>query len=283
MTNQGEEMMLSRRKVLPLLAATLLSFMFCSPTVSAADGSFPKTTVSTDISDIWWNPAESGWGIQFVEEDNVAFATMFVYGTDGKPTWATATLTYVGGGVFSGTLYLTTGPYFGGPFNPAAVTTRPAGTMTFTANTVQSGTLQYSIDGVNVTKSIQRQLLKYETYSGSYVVAVNLTQSACFNPANNGSTTGALAMTVSQSGTTMSMVWEFASSDVCTYSGTYSQSGRMGRFSGPYACTTGEVGTMNFIEMTNRIGMLSGRISGSSTTYGCTYSGRFTGLNPDIP
>jgi hypothetical protein len=246
-----------------------------------------KTAVTTDISDIWWNASESGWGMQLVQEDNIAFATMFIYGADGKPTWVTAQLTFQGSSqgtqIFSGVLYATTGPYYAGAFNPANVTIRPAGNMTFTLLTVGTGQLQYTIDGVAVTKQVIRQTLKADNYNGAYVVATNLTQSGCFNPANNVSGTGAFAISVSQTSTAMSMVWQFATNDVCTYSGTFSQSGKMGRFSGPYSCTTGEIGNMTFFEMTNRIGMLSGRIQGTSTTLGCTYTGRFTGLNPDTP
>jgi hypothetical protein len=242
-----------------------------------------KTSVTTDVSDIWWNPNESGWGMQLVQSDDIVFATVFIYGADGKPTWVTAELTYVGSGVFTGPLYVTTGPYFPGPFNPGNVTVRVAGTMTFTNLTVQTAQLQYSIDGVSVSKALQRQSLKTDNYTGGYLIAVNLTQSSCFNPANNSSGTGAFGITVSQTATAMSMVWQFATNDICTYSGAFSQSGKMGRFSGTFACTTGETGNMVFFEMTNRIGMLSGRIQGTSTTYGCAYSGRFTGINPNVP
>jgi hypothetical protein len=242
-----------------------------------------KTSVTTDISDIWWNQAESGWGLQLVQEHDIAFATVFIYGPDGKPTWVTAQLTVGSGLTFSGPLFVTTGPYFGGTFNPGAVTIRPAGTMTFTLLTVGTARVTYTVDGVAVTKQLQRQTLKAENYNGGYYVAANINQSSCINPAWNGIYTNALEVTVSHTATAMSMVWVFGPGDVCTYSGTYSQSGKMGTFNGPYACTTGEVGTMMFFEMTNRIGMLSGRLQGNSTNAGCIYTGRFTGLNPNKP
>jgi hypothetical protein len=242
-----------------------------------------KTAVTTDISDIWWNASESGWGMQLVQEDDIAFATIFIYGPDGKPTWVTAQLTHQGNLVFSGVLYVTTGPYYAGAFNPANVTIRAAGNMTFTLQNVSAGQVQYTVDGISVTKQVVRQTLKADNYNGSYFVAVNLTQSGCFNPANNDSGTGALGISVSHTPTAMSMVWQFDTTDICTYSGTFSQTGKMGRFSGPFTCTTGETGSMTFFEMTNRIGMLSGRLQGTSTTFGCAYTGRFTGLNPNSP
>jgi len=263
-------------------AVWVVCFAFLSMGASASP-IIPKTATSTDISDIWWNALESGWGMQLVQADNFVFATVFIYGPDGKPTWITAQLTQQPGLVFTGPLYVTTGPYFGGTFNPANVTVRQAGTLTFTLQTVSTGLVQYSVDGVAVSKQVERQTLKADNYNGTYVVAVNFTQSGCFNPAINGSVTGALSMSVSQTPTAMSMVWGFSNSDVCTYSGAYTQTGKMGRFTGAFSCTTGETGNMVFFEMTNRVGMMNGRINGTSATLGCSYSGRFTGLNPDVP
>lgn len=81
---------------------------------------------TTDYSDLWWISTESGWGIQLVQQNNTIFATMFVYGPDGQPAWYSATLFYRGTNTFtwSGTLYKTTGPWFGtddrGHVHPAA-------------------------------------------------------------------------------------------------------------------------------------------------------------------
>ena len=273
-------------KTINLIGFGKMTLLLCAAlfaNTAFAESPYPKTSVTTDFSDLWWNPAESGWGMQLVQQDNVVFATVFVYATDGNPTWVTAQLTYNGGGVFTGPLYATTGPYFGGVFNPANVGIRQAGSMTFTALSVQSGTVSYSVDGVSVSKQLQRQTLKADNYNGAYYIALNLTQSACSNPANNGSLTGALGISISQTATAMSMVWAFTTNDVCTYNGSYSQSGKFGRFSGPYSCTTGETGNMTFFEMTNRIGMLSGRLAGQSDTAGCAYTGRFTGIDPSVP
>lgn len=243
----------------------------------------PKTSASTDWSDIWWNPAESGWGIQLVQEGGTVFATLFVYGADGRPTWFIAVLTLSGGNVLSGPLFATTGPYFGSDFNPAATTVRQVGTMTFVASSIATAALTYVVDGVVVTKAIERQTLSVDNYNGAYLVLLNSTSSACNDPALNGSSTAFLAISVAQTASTMSMVWDFGGGSVCTYSGVYAQSGKFGRFSGPYSCNNGDAGTMSFIEMTNRVGMLSSRLSGASSATGCALTGRFTGLNPSVP
>src|SRR2546423_11925274 len=70
---------------------------------------------ATDLTDLWWNPGESGWGMNVAHQSNVLFLTFFLYGTDGKAGWFTATADYAGqnaGGAlaFTGGLHSTEGP-----------------------------------------------------------------------------------------------------------------------------------------------------------------------------
>jgi hypothetical protein len=246
-----------------------------------------KTFVTTDVTDLWWNPNESGWGLQANQSGNVVFLTIFVYGTDNSPRWVTAQLTYTGGNTFTGPVYLTNGPYYGlSSFNPAQVTGTQVGTMTFVLDTVSTAHISYTISGVVVNKNIQRQPLLLESISGGYAGAINLTATNCVNPANNGQGSGGMTLTLNQSGSSISgSVGLFSSTagDACNIVGTYTEAGRMGHISSTYSCTTGEVGNMNLTELTNRIGMISGRLSGQSTNLGCVYSGRFSVINPLVP
>ena len=86
-------------------AALAALFFFASPVHS--------TSFTTDQSDLWWVPNESGWGMQLVQRGSVIFATLFVYDPTGNPTWYTATLDPMAGNLtWTGDLYATTGPYF---------------------------------------------------------------------------------------------------------------------------------------------------------------------------
>jgi len=275
---------------LPILSAVVLAAL--CPIGQAADVSTPlagkpgvvaKTSVSVDVSDLWFNSAESGWGMQLVQEGTFTFATLFVYGTGSQPTWATAQLSYVGGGVYTGPLYLTTGPYYGGAFDPSQVVIRQAGTMTFATSSIQAGTVTYSVDGVQVVKQVERQTLVNEDYSGGYIATLNMMLTACTDPSRDGSGTSPLAMSITQTGTSMAMTWNFVDGSVCNYAGAYSQSGHIGEFTGSYTCSTGEAGAMHLFELTNRVGMVNGRIAGGSTNMGCQFTGRFTGLDPSAP
>ncbi|MGE0862106.1 MAG: hypothetical protein AB7P42_23530 [Gammaproteobacteria bacterium] len=112
-----------------------------------------------NLTDLWWDPAESGWGLSITHHpSNIIFAVWFVYGADGKPTWYFMSdarqADYTS---YAGAVYKTTGPFFGGPFNPAGVSVSPVGTATLRFTQYDRGTFTYTIDGVTGTKNIQRQ------------------------------------------------------------------------------------------------------------------------------
>lgn len=241
------------------------------------------TAFGTDYSDLWWNPAESGWGIQFVQEYDTIFATMFVYGTDNKPTWYSATLIATASGtpIASGDLVLTSGPYFGQQaFNAAAVTVRKVGTITLALAglTSSSRTLSYSVDGVSVTKTIQRQTLVNENVGGTFVGAINFIPRSgnCSNfPQGNG-----LPATVSithSRGSLASFVLS-TSAGVCSVTGgTFSQSGHVGQIDGNAVCPHGETGSMGLDQISVSKSALSAAISVFSNS-GCLADGNFSGV-----
>src|SRR4051794_21695719 len=135
--------------------------------------SFAHAASTTNFSDQWWDPSESGWGASVLQQRDVLFIDLFVYGTDGRPTWFTAAAYLqpspgAGRVLFIGDLYLTNGPYFGGAFNPAAVSNRRVGTLTFDASSTDNAALAYTVDNVVVTKNVTRQLWAFEDFSGAY-------------------------------------------------------------------------------------------------------------------
>ncbi|MGE5615392.1 MAG: hypothetical protein ACM3X5_00610, partial [Bacillota bacterium] len=113
--------------------------------------------VDTNYTDLWWNPAESGWGVNLNHQDNILFATLFTYDTDGSQMW----LVMSNGakqpdGSFSGPLYRVTGPAFNAS-HWGAVSLTQVGTMSVSFSGTSSGALTYSVNGTNVTKNIVRQ------------------------------------------------------------------------------------------------------------------------------
>jgi len=113
-----------------------------------------------NVSDLWWNPAENGWGVNFVHQGESVFGTLFTYDANRAPMWLVMSsgALQADGVTFSGDLYRTTGPAFNAnPFTPIgpANYTR-VGTMTAIFSGPNSGTLSYTVNGVMVTKTIQR-------------------------------------------------------------------------------------------------------------------------------
>jgi hypothetical protein len=115
----------------------------------------------TNYQDLWWNPAESGWGINITDQDDTLFATLFTYGANGQGLW----LVMSGGqrqadGSYLGDLYSTTGPPFNSapfpPIGPANVTR--VGTLRLRFASGTQGTLTYTVNGTTVEKAITRQV-----------------------------------------------------------------------------------------------------------------------------
>ncbi len=114
-------------------------------------------SVADNYQDLWWNPAESGWGVNVTHQDQTLFATLFTYAANGQPLWLVMPDGELASGAYSGTLYRTTGPAFNAspwtPINPIV-----AGTMSFRFTDGNTGTMTYTLDAITVTKQIQRQV-----------------------------------------------------------------------------------------------------------------------------
>jgi hypothetical protein len=236
-------------------------------------GSAHATQFSSDYTDLWWNATESGWGMQLVQEADTIFVTLYVYDQAGNPIWYVATGVYQGNFVWTGDLYQTTGPWFGASiFNPAAVTPTKVGTLTFNgAVSVNSATIIYSVNGIVVTKQIERQTLRYDTYQGTYVGQFKNVLT-CSDPAQNGTVIVPMTLTVAHSGTSAFLMITTGSATTCTYSGTYSQTGRLGNVAnGSYSCTDGTSGTFHLFEMYVNIAGFTGRGKFQNTACSATF------------
>jgi hypothetical protein len=140
---------------------------------------------------LWWNPAESGWGLNLNHQGNIVFATLFTYDANRAPLWLVMSngAMQSDGLTFTGDLYRTTGPAFNTvPFTGVGVST--VGSMTVSFVDVNSGALRYTFNGVEVNKGIQRQVYGtraaacFPTY-GSRAAATNY-QDLWWNPAESG-------------------------------------------------------------------------------------------------
>ncbi|MEP7067678.1 MAG: hypothetical protein ABI789_00495 [Usitatibacter sp.] len=111
-----------------------------------------------DHTDLWWNPAESGWGLTLAQHGNNVFGAWFTYGPSGHPLFIVMPgVTMTSADSFTGALYTTTGPsYTSATFDPALVRTTPVGsaTLRFTGDT---GTFTTTVQGLTQVRTITRQ------------------------------------------------------------------------------------------------------------------------------
>jgi hypothetical protein len=122
-------------------------------------GTCPLLPMQTSL---WWNPRESGWGLNLNHQGNILFGTLFTYDAARAPLWLVMSggRMQADGRSFTGDLYRTTGPAFDAvPFTPiTAANLTQVGTMSVSFVDANFATLAYSVNGTQVSKSIQRQV-----------------------------------------------------------------------------------------------------------------------------
>ena len=236
------------------------------------------TPFSVDASDLWFNPAESGWGVNVAQQGDTAFLTLYVYGADNKPTWyvassMTGTRTGGVGDVrFTGDLFATTGPAFNaGTFDPNKVVNTRVGSVTLDIAGGTQGTLTYSVNGAGVTKKIVRQTWRENNASGGYI---GYLQGSCATTSTGPEES--MTFTINQGFPNFSMNTAGATGVSCGYTGSYSQDGRLGHAEGNFSCSNGKSGTFSLDAME---ASTDGIVTHLTTKVGsCTLTARLAGI-----
>ena len=221
------------RHLTALLATVAL--IACGPAAAAS-------SATTDYSDLWWNPAEAGWGAHVTLQDNVVFMVLYVYDGQRRPRFFVAPDMgrAPSGETYEGALYRTSGPPFAGAFNPQQVSVGTAGTARLTFTSAGAGTLQYSVDGATVTKAISRQGWRNPQLAGDYRGGIFGTSTGSC-PFGLTSIAYAGTLAVKQSGDTLTIESNvspgFADSGTCRMSGRLVQQGSLASITGgTYSC-----------------------------------------------
>ena len=231
---------------------------------------------SADVTDLWWNPAESGWGVNLIQQADKVFATFFVYGSDGRARWYLSSDMQGNGpggdqpALYRGNLYETDGPVVGRTFDPSMVTRRLAGTVTFEYHRPSDGILSYTVDGNAVSKRVTRQTWAINEIAGDYWVKRVVTRNTCAGGSGN---LGKMA--VRRSGAAVTLTGDSDSWLFCQYAGTYEQQGRMGRIAGTYSCEDGASGPFTLSEI--EVSDMGFTARYQATERGCSVSGNFGG------
>lgn len=132
--------------------------LFSSPVPFCDAGLSPGSP--PNYQDLWWNPTESGWGVNIAHQGDTLFITWFTYGTDGRPTWFVGSdVRKTGNATYAGTLYTTSGPPLTAmPWDPARVARTPVGSVGFTFGDAGNGVMTATVGGATVTKAITREV-----------------------------------------------------------------------------------------------------------------------------
>lgn len=269
-------------KAVPVVRGAAALALACALPASAG------VAFMNDITDLWFNESESGWGVNIIQQSNVAFATFFVYDATGQPHWFVAS-DMVGAAappdsvnVFTGRLYETTGPVFSAAtFNPSSVTVRDVGRATFQFAPPNSLILDYTVDGVAVNKRLTRQTWAANNASGTFFGG-RFTQLSSSASSTCSVRTGMQvfdSITITHSGSSFAMTAVLGGAppdELCRYTGSYTQAGHMGNVEGVFTCNSGANGT--FILERMEIGMNGFMARYEAVDRGCALVGNFSGV-----
>ena len=129
-----------------IMSRRLLAVAFAALALDAG----AQSTPATNYTDMWWNPAESGWGVSFAQHAGThqVFAVWYTYdprelGASGqyKPLWIVMPGgTWTSPTTITGTVYVANGV----PFNQPGSNPRNNAVGSFTFSFVNAGNGQFS-------------------------------------------------------------------------------------------------------------------------------------------
>jgi hypothetical protein len=112
----------------------------------------PEAAKLVNLTDVWYDPADPGWGLFIDHQGIVAFAALFTHDAMGDPIWYSMSSGFrQPEGSFSGVLYRTRGPATLALGDISAV-----GIMRITPDTSGNLKLLYVVDGQSHTRVLER-------------------------------------------------------------------------------------------------------------------------------
>ena len=118
----------------------------------------------------------------------------------------------------------------------------PVGNLTFETTSPTTARLSYDVNGVNVTKVVTRFTFRTKDWTGLYRAVQRANYRDCVAGFTPAFTYDDGLIDVEHDGSSFRM-WFDGKKAACMYTGTYVQSGRMGRVTGTYVCADGPSGT----------------------------------------
>ena len=204
-----------------------------------------------NYQDWWWNPSQSGMGLNVGQQDATVFVAWFNYGDDTKASFLTMG-GVLNGNTLTGALYRGTGPAPGPNYNPAQVKQTAVGTATLTFNSNTDATLSYSYDNKSGSIALQRFSFANPNFDQTWTVIDTYTQTGCANPKMNESVTAAqLVRGQKGSGSNITMtVSNLDNSNMCVANMNFQSAGSKVNAVGKASCEDGSIVDVLFEDMT---------------------------------
>lgn len=260
----------------PVAAAPgLLSKFVAQPVIVDPAKSLPGSLAQVNQSDAWWVPAESGWGINVLQQGDALVLMFYVFDDDNLPVWFRGVTTRIADNDFRGTVYLDRGTsYREVQFGPIPQPSQAVGEVRFQPTSLYEAVLTYTIGSTTAAKALARLPFATGEYSGGHSSVVTARINACGE--KSGDLSGAVQseatlnngyaqLTLSGAGTT------------CVINGPFRQRGRFGQIEGgTYSCADGSAGEARVDGWDTQGGSFSAIVTTASGS--CTESGRIAGV-----
>lgn len=239
------------------------SWLAAALAVTLACAAWQARPAIANLSDVWYDPAESGWGVNIAQQGDVATVTLMVYGPTGEPTWFVAShaaaYAWSGEGLpfLRGTLYRTRGMWFGGPFDSRSVQVTPVGEVYVSPLAPERVRIDYTVEGIAASKTVQRATWNLPAIDWAYVASFSLRVRDGEGGVALQTSTGITTLLVEAGAATMTVIEPGVR---CTYRGPYRQTGRLGSFAGTYACSDARGGAFQVDDLEFTGSGFAGRI-----------------------
>ena len=264
-----------------------LKSLFAAIALSLASALFSTGACANNYQDLWWNPNESGWGINISHQGDVMFATWFIYGANGQPTWiflSNAKRSGTQGNIFSDEIFQATGtPFAVVPFVAQNTAITKVGRATFIFSDARNANLTYDVNGVTVVKQITRQTISTFNLTGNYFGALKreVSGNGCVNAALNGSFTDPAIYNVTHSVQSGTLEIAEVGGKSCRFTGSAQAFGSVMEGSGTFNCFTENIkGTWTMREGRPSPNAFSALLTLRPDNDSCTLSATIGGLKP---
>lgn len=193
-----------------------------------------------NYQDWWWNPSQSGMGVNIGHEANTIVAVWFLYGDDGKATFFYMDGRLNGnavGGTINSPLYRVTGMPPGPSFNPASVVATAVGSASINFTSDTTAVLTYSYDNGSHAGTLNLQRWSYAplVVDGTYQFLMRRVNSCGLRPPLP--IFDRVQGVVSTTGNTLNLKLTSSSGEpICSFSINHSQSGSIIEGVGAASC-----------------------------------------------